>query len=360
MAVATISLGMIVKDEALVIERILSHAKTFCDEMIVVDTGSTDETVAIAESLGAKVFHFPWIDDFSAARNEAFSHCTGDWMLWLDADDVIPEADQAKFRALKAEGFPDDVDVIICSYNIAFAPDGSPTMSIPRERLIRRGCKGQWEYPIHESFVFEGYYSNRLDIVIEHHKPEAYHARCSDRNLNMLARLIEQGSASPRIWYYYGKELSQHGRTAEACKAFEQHVALNLDDKISRYQAMHDIMQCQMALGNNAEALRWGGLAIEVDSSRAEALVELGVLHFREGHYHKAVPMLNAALHCTRPTTGLILEENYTWRPLHYLSLSYEGRGDFPKAIETALKAFATIPDKQVIRDNIACFAAKL
>ncbi len=85
----TLSLAMIVKNEGATIERALSCAKLFADEMIVVDTGSTDDTVAKAEAMGAKVRHFSWIDDFATARNYSFSQCAMDWIIWLDGDDVI-------------------------------------------------------------------------------------------------------------------------------------------------------------------------------------------------------------------------------------------------------------------------------
>jgi glycosyltransferase involved in cell wall biosynthesis len=356
----TLSLAMIVKDEELVIERILAHAKTFCDELVVVDTGSTDKTVELAERLGAKVVHFPWVNDFSAARNHAFAQCSGDWIVWLDADDVIPESEQAKIRELKASVLTPDLDAVICNYNIAFSQDGKCTMAVPRERFIRRDCGGHWEYPIHEAYIFQGYYQNRLDIAIEHRKPPAYYERCNDRNLNMLARLIEQGEQSPRIWYYYGKELHQHARPKEAREAFLRHIELNTDDNITRYQAMHDVMVCSMDLEEYDEALDWSAKAIRVDSSRAEAFAETGVIYYRRGEYAKAIPLLMAATYCTRPSTGLILEENYSWRPYHYLSLCYEGLGECEKAIEMALKAFPLIPDKKVIRDNIACYAGKI
>ena len=58
--------------------------------MVIVDTGSKDETPRIAEEFGARLFHFPWCDDFSAARNESLRHATGDWLFWMDSDDTIP------------------------------------------------------------------------------------------------------------------------------------------------------------------------------------------------------------------------------------------------------------------------------
>lgn len=356
-----LSLAMIVKNEDQVMGRILTQAQLFCDELVVVDTGSTDGTVALAESFGAKVAHFNWVDDFAAARNFAFAQCSGDWILWLDADDVITEANQQKLLALK-QTLNDSVDAVICSYQIAFDAHGNCLVSMPRERLLRRLAGGQWEFPIHEAFVLPEGASllHRLDIAIEHHKPDVYVERSSDRNLNMLARLIAQGNHSARTFYYYGKELRQHGRYEEAIQAFERHIAINETDRISRYQAMHQAMQCCMNLQQADEALRWGLKALAVDGSRAEALVEMGVVHYRLQAFDLAIPLLTAATTCRMPESGLILEENYSWRPYHYLSLCYEGIGKPVKAIEAALKAYETIPDKQVIRDNIACFTQKL
>lgn len=80
---------MIVKNEEALLERCLKSVKDFVDEIIICDTGSTDRTVEIAESFGATVVHFKWIDDFSAARNYALSFVTTPWTLWLDADDIV-------------------------------------------------------------------------------------------------------------------------------------------------------------------------------------------------------------------------------------------------------------------------------
>jgi len=84
-----IALVMIVRNEAESIARCLLSAKRAVDEMIVLDTGSTDATIAIARDLGAKVFEWAWRDDFAAARNEALSHSTADWNLILDADEWL-------------------------------------------------------------------------------------------------------------------------------------------------------------------------------------------------------------------------------------------------------------------------------
>ena len=97
----SVSLCMIVKNEEDVLGRCLKSAAALVDEIIVVDTGSTDRTRETASKFTDQIFDFPWRDDFAAARNESFSHASMDYCLWLDADDILLEADQAAFLALK-------------------------------------------------------------------------------------------------------------------------------------------------------------------------------------------------------------------------------------------------------------------
>jgi len=95
---ALISLAMIVKNEEATLTHCLESVKSLVDEIIIVDTGSTDETVDIAKSFGAEVHYYKWRDDFAAARNESLKHCKGDWALILDADEAIDRLDHEKIR----------------------------------------------------------------------------------------------------------------------------------------------------------------------------------------------------------------------------------------------------------------------
>ncbi len=131
----TISLCMIVRDEEDVLGRCLESVADLVDEIIIVDTGSKDHTKEIAAKYTDKIFDFPWIDDFAAARNQSFSRANCDYCMWLDADDVLTEPDRQKFAQLKA-GLPPDVDVVMMRYNTGFDERGHVTFSYDRERAL--------------------------------------------------------------------------------------------------------------------------------------------------------------------------------------------------------------------------------
>jgi glycosyltransferase involved in cell wall biosynthesis len=95
-----VSLCLIAKDEEHNLPACLAPAVGLVEEIVVVDTGSTDATREVARRLGARVFDFPWCDSFAAARNETLRHAQGDWVLWLDADDRLDDDNRAKLRAL--------------------------------------------------------------------------------------------------------------------------------------------------------------------------------------------------------------------------------------------------------------------
>jgi glycosyltransferase involved in cell wall biosynthesis len=98
----SVSLCMMVKNEEHNLAACLNSVRDLVSEVIVVDTGSTDRTRKIARAMGAKVFDFPWVDSFSAARNEGVKHATGDWVFWMDADDRLPEESRQPLRHLIA------------------------------------------------------------------------------------------------------------------------------------------------------------------------------------------------------------------------------------------------------------------
>lgn len=153
-----ISVAMIAKDEAGNLVRAVESARRFADEIILVDTGSTDNTVKLAKSLGVKVHHFKWVHDYSAARNESFARCKGEWIFWQDPDEEVPEEDAQKVRAYAESciGKPGPDEFYFATYiNGTYRP---PEIDLPgygpgsvvlKPRMVRRG-RFQWRKPIHE------------------------------------------------------------------------------------------------------------------------------------------------------------------------------------------------------------------
>ena len=96
----TVTACLIVKNEAKVIRRCLDSVRGLVNTVVIVDTGSTDRTKELARGFGARIFEFPWVDSFAAARNESLRHATSQWCFWLDADDKLDENNRQKLRRL--------------------------------------------------------------------------------------------------------------------------------------------------------------------------------------------------------------------------------------------------------------------
>jgi glycosyltransferase involved in cell wall biosynthesis len=214
---------MIVKDEEESLAGVLADAATFCDELVVVDTGSTDASRSIAESAGARVLDFAWIDDFAAARNYAFDACASDWIIWLDADDRVRPVVQDAMRRAKDEVLGDEVDAVFTPYRHHFAPGTDIcTYSFNRERLIRRGAALRWEGAVHEVISAPyGRHTFREDLYIERRPSQAKRARVGDRNLRILQRVYADGDRTPRTLFYYATTGASRRRcrsTSSTCR----------------------------------------------------------------------------------------------------------------------------------------------
>ena len=138
-----LSLSMIVRNEAERLERCLASVAGFVDEMVLLDTGSTDDTVAIAARCGAVVHHLPWPGDFAPARNEALQRVTGDWVLVLDADEMLNEQAKEPLRQLMAD--PDLLLINLLRHELGAAQAPYSNVS----RLFRRHPAISWSRRYH-------------------------------------------------------------------------------------------------------------------------------------------------------------------------------------------------------------------
>lgn len=204
-----LSLCMIVRDEEDVLGRCLDSVRGLVDEIVIADTGSKDSTRAIALRYTDKVYDFTWVDDFSAARNFAFSKASGDYLLWLDADDVIE--DPALFREDITRLYAERPDVMMMPYNVLFDPFGRVILSYERERIVKRGLRFVGE--IHEAIPPVGRVIHGR-AAVSHRKTRPGEP---GRNLRIIEKAIsKRKTPEPRLCYYYARELSAVGRSPEA------------------------------------------------------------------------------------------------------------------------------------------------
>ncbi len=162
----TISLCMIVKNEETVLARCLESIKDVVDEINIIDTGSTDTTKSIAAKYTSRIFDFKWINHFAAARNFSFQQATKDYILWLDADDVVTVEGRDKLQHLKSTLSP-TVDAVSMNYHISFDEQGNAVHTLRRNRLVKRHRQFQWIGAVHEFLAVDGTIIHS-DIAINH------------------------------------------------------------------------------------------------------------------------------------------------------------------------------------------------
>ncbi|MFM7370726.1 MAG: glycosyltransferase family 2 protein, partial [Sphaerospermopsis kisseleviana] len=138
-----LSLCMIVKNEEAALPRCLESVQSLVDEIVVLDTGSTDKTPEIAQQFGAKLHYFQWCNDFSAARNEALKYVTGDWVLVLDADEVLAPEIAPQIR----EAINTDDYILINLVRQEVGATQSPYSLV--SRLFRKHPEIRFERPYH-------------------------------------------------------------------------------------------------------------------------------------------------------------------------------------------------------------------
>lgn len=256
--------------------RCLDSVAHLVDEIIIMDTGSTDQTKEIARQYPAKIYDFTWIDDFAAARNAAFAKATQEYILWLDADDVISEADQEKLLKLKQSLNP-SVDTVTFLYHIAFDKYGNLSFSLRRNRLVKRTRNFQWHGAVHEYLEVYGEVCHS-EIAVIHKSDGAF----SDRNLKIYQKKWELNHKfSPRDLYYYGNELFDHQRFKEAIPIYEKFLDEGegwIEDNIACCGKLAD---CYYHLGNKQHAIRSILRAFSYDGPRPEFCCRLGY-HFLE------------------------------------------------------------------------------
>ncbi len=273
----SISMCMIVKNEEAVLARCLNSAADLMDEIIVVDTGSTDRTKKIAAEYTDKIYDFQWTHDFSAARNYAFSLASCDYIYSADADEVLDEENRERFRLLKERLLP-QVEIVQMKYgnqlqyNTVYNYDEEY-----RPKLFKRLRQFTWIEPIHETVRLQPIVYDS-DIVITH-KPSQGHG---SRDLANFERQVQEGRRLSRhLHNMYARELliageSEHLRRACAC--FEDSVE---DEERSAEELLEAFCVLSRAYRVQGDVLSFFRYAMKAMAAGgcSELCVELGIFY---------------------------------------------------------------------------------
>lgn len=228
-----ISQCMIVRNEEANIERALSWGRGVVSEQIVVDTGSTDRTVELAEQTGARVYHFPWIDDFSAAKNYAISKARGDWIAFLDADEYLPPEDGKKLISILKSCDDQGIEAVSARM-LEVDQEGSVKGAGTLVRFFRGRIGLCYHRRIHEQLGFSdgrpmklGDAVSELTIYHSGYSGSAYEEKQgSQRNRRLIEQELKENPQSYEMMGYMGDECFAGGQLEEAQQWYWRSVRL--------------------------------------------------------------------------------------------------------------------------------------
>lgn len=329
----TISLCMIVKNEEKVLARCLDSLTGLMDEIIIVDTGSTDRTKEIAHQYTDLVYDFSWCEDFAAARNFSFSKASMEYIYSADADEFIDDTNRKRFAMLKAAMLP-EIEIVQMQYiTPAEYNTVQNTSREARPKLFRRLRTFTWINPVHETVRLDPVvYDSDIEIM---HLPQGLHGK---RDFSIFRHSFTKNGFLPKsITTMYAKELLKCGTPediADAAPIFEGMYRSEPSEEsicvLARYfRQIHDNDRFfSVALKNVSR------------DGFSEVCCELGFYYLERNDYEEAALWFHNALHTARPaldiaSSGVI--------PLQALADCYEKWADAKEAALDALPPAARL-----------------
>lgn len=349
-----LSLCMIVKNEEDTLPNCLNSVKGIFDEIIIVDTGSTDKTIDVAHRYTEKVYTYSWQDDFASARNYSFSKSTSDYIMWLDADDILLPDDAIKLMKLKLR--LSNYEEVAAKYNVGFDEDGNVTLEYYRERIFLNNGKFQWSGKIHETIpIIQG--CHYADFAVTHHK---LHPTECGRNLKIFEKMIADGEElDARNLFYYARELFYNDKIDRATEKLESFLSMPDGYIENKIDACSILAACYRV--NNKNPLDALFKSFQYAEPRAEICCDIGEYFANLGRINLAIYWYKEALNKTPPNASgaFISRDCYDFIPLLQLCVLYYALGDEKQAKENNEKAASIKPNNAAVIYNKNFFNRK-
>jgi tetratricopeptide (TPR) repeat protein len=352
----TIAVCVITKNEEEFIGSCLDSVRPFVDELVVVDTGSTDRTVEIAREHGARVEFFAWCDDFAAARNAAINATTSDWILMLDADEELDSSSAPALRELIRQRLPQDMIGYSIMIENRLRNGSEDSIRHAVTRLFPRLSDLRYVGTIHEDLFrvsdpkrSQVQFVPQIRVFHYGYDPVVYVARAKDeRNLRMLELALEREPENPRILYHLGQQHLVAQRYPQAVAAFERFEpragSLPRHYQVDLYRMW---IQALVALADEDALDRVARRAEEHEALSAQSRQLLANYELSAGRLGLALRHLMGALNPDAPI-GVAAEPGVGgWRTRLVLADVYEKLEEPASALDELDRALPDVPSIQ-------------
>lgn len=336
----TLSVTLICKNEEDNLRRLLPTL-TFSDEIVVVDTGSADNTVAVARQYTENVYYFKWRDDFAAARNYAISKAHGGYVMWLDADDELPDKTVAEINNLKTSASLAD------TYFLRYRMGRDSDFWFWRERILRRTKECRFRGFIHEAITpFGSVKYLDCDVV---HTSTADH---SERNLAIYRSALTQGRRfSPRDKYYYARTLVENGLTEEAIPVLVDFCRNPKAYVVDRVQGYKILARTSLKTDNGAHTLKYLSKSVALLPPDSEISCLFGDYYVGARRFDLAAAWYEYALNSTY-SYGFVNGYYKAFYPSIQLSVCYFYTGNYRRAKRFHERAKSLQPSNPAVVNN--------
>ena len=354
----TISLCMIVRDEASNLAHCLDSVAGVVDEIIIVDTGSTDQTKSIAAQFGAKIYDFTWEDDFSTARNFGLDQASGDWVLILDADEYLEQTEPDKLRKLISRDQPADAYLLPLK-NIIMPGFDEYQVSLVL-RLFRNSAVLRFQGKIHEQVIipvdFQAESAETGPFIIHLGYQDSKRAQKSHRNRQMLKQALRSEPDNPYYHFYISTEYIN-------CKDFRKalgHIRLALAGipqtvLLFRTAVIRNAVLCLNHLDQQEEAAAVLEAEIGNFPDFPDYHYYLANIYREKTEYSKAILHYTKALSCNSPSlAGCSILGSGGYKSLFYIGLCHEKLRRYFDAIDCYVLALRNNPSFQLPIANLA------
>lgn len=349
----SLSLVMIVRDEESCLRRCLDSAAALADEIVIVDTGSTDRTVEIAREYDAVIFSFPWGNDFAAARNFSVEKATMDWVLWLDADEEIaPESLDLSIESGLLEQY-DALAVPLVNF-FGKTVDHDQVVQIAQPRLFKNHLGFRFENQIHEWLnISSAYAQNRvgfLDLVIYHYgymDPLVENKQKSERNVNLLLQDLKEDKDHAWTHYYLAGEYYRRRKFTDAFEHVNRSIILFLQNGIIPPPSMLYSLKYSILIETGSWEGAWPGIksAVKMFPDYVDLTFYMGVILYHKKMFKEALACFQKCIEMGEENLNYLCVKGLgSFRAWHFLGLCYEALQNIQEALSAYQKALVAAP----------------